>query len=99
MDEHIGKIKSFGALGYDAHRIADLLGLDAGQRNELLMRLNTPTDSLTIAYEQGRAIGEYNIDVELTKMAERGDGDSAILLAERAKKREVNDLKKRLFGI
>jgi hypothetical protein len=51
-----------------------------------------------VAYDNGRAIGEYNIDVELTKLAERGDIEAITTLAERSKERKMKDLKKDLFG-
>ncbi len=86
-------------MGYDASRIADLLDLHGKERTELIVRLSIPGDQLRVAYDNGRAIGEYNIDVELTKQAERGDIDSIAALAERSKERKLKDLKKDLFGV
>ena len=93
-DIYIPKIRTFGAFGYDPERIADLLGLHGRKRTELI-----PGDELRVAYDNGRAIGEYNIDVELTKLAERGDIDAITTLAERSKERKMKDLKKDLFGV
>lgn len=98
-DDYLPKIKSFGALGYDPERIADLLNLSGDVRTELIMRLDTPGDLLAVAYNHGRAIGEYNIDVEVTKMAEGGDPDAVELVAARAKARKMKDMKKLLFGV
>lgn len=98
-DQYISKVRNFGALGYDAERIADLLDLHGKERTELVVRLSIPGDELRVAYENGRAIGEYNIDVELTKLAERGDIDAITTRAERSKERKLKDMKKTLFGI
>lgn len=97
-DIYIPKIRTFGAFGYDAERIADLLGLHGRKRTELIVRLSIPGDELRVAYDNGRAIGEYNIDVELTKLAERGDIEAITTLADRSKERKMKDLKKDLFG-
>lgn len=98
-DIYIPKIRTFGAFGYDPERIADLLGLHGRKCTELIVRLSIPGDELRVAYDNGRAIGEYNIDVELTKLAERGDIDAITTLAERSKERKMKDLKKVLFGV
>lgn len=97
-DKYISKVRTFGAFGYDAERIADLLSLHGRTRTELIVRLSIHGDELRVAYDNGRAIGEYNIDVELTKLAERGDIDAITTLAERSKERKMKDLKKDLFG-
>ena len=52
-----------------------------------------------MAYQNGLAIGSWNIDAELAKQAEKGDVDSISALAERSKERRIKDLKKQLFGI
>ena len=98
-DRYIPQVRTFGALGYDAERIADLLDLHGDVRTELLIRLSIPDDKLRIAYENGRAIGEYNIDVELTKKAESGDVFAIMERSNRAHTREINDMKRKLFGI
>lgn len=98
-DKYISKVRTFGALGYDAERIADLLDLHGKIRAELVVRLSIPGDELRVAYDNGCAIGEYNIDVELTKLAERGDIDAITTRAERSKERKLKDLKRTIFGI
>lgn len=98
-DKYIPKVRTFGAMGYSAERIADLLELSGNERAELTVRLTIPGDALRVAYDNGRAIGEYNIDAELTKQAERGDVDSIETLAARSKERKLKDMKKELFGI
>jgi len=98
-DQYISKVRTFGALGYDAERIADLLALSGEERLELTVRLSIPRDALRVAYDNGRAIGEYNVDAELTKLAERGDIDAIETLAARSKERKLKDMKKDLFGV
>lgn len=98
-NQYISKVRMFGALGYDAERIADLLGLHGEIRTELMVRLSIKGDELRVAYDNGRAIGEYNIDAELTKQAERGDIEAITTLAERSKERKLKDMKKDLFGV
>ena len=51
------------------------------------------------AYENGRALGEYNIDAELAKKAEDGDIDAINTLEERKNLRVELDLRKQLFGV
>ena len=98
-NRYISNVRTFGALGYDAERIADLLDMHGKTRIELIARLGTPNDELRVAFDNGRAIGEYNIDVQLTKQAESGDTFSVEALSLRAKERKLNDLKRNLFGI
>lgn len=98
-NQYISKVRTFGALGYDAGRIADLLNLTGKTRVELIVRLSIAGDALRVAYENGRAIGEYNIDVELTKQAEQGDIDAVETLATRSRERKIKDLKRELFGV
>ncbi len=58
-----------------------------------------PGDIYHDAYQQGLALGEYNIDAELAKKAEKGDNDSITLLEERKSERAEKDLRMKLFGI
>ena len=51
------------------------------------------------AYNNGRALGEYNIDAELAKKAEAGDIDAINTLEERKNLRVELDLRKQLFGV
>lgn len=98
-EEYLPKVKNFGALGYSPERIADILNLAGKVRQAFIYRLTTVGDTLYQSYYSGRAIGEYNIDVGIRKKAEAGETESAVLLAERQKQREEEDLRKELFGI
>ena len=99
MSDYTAQIRSFGALGYGPERIAALLNLTGKEKTELIIRLSLPDDPYYIAYQNGLAIGSWNIDAELAKQAEKGDIDSISALAERSRDRRIKDLKKQLFGI
>ena len=98
-DEYINQVRTFGALNYTPERICQLLGLRNTKRIALLYRIAMPGDVYCEAYQQGLALGEYNIDAELAKKAEKGDNDSITLLAERKNERAEQDLRMKLFGI
>ena len=96
MNDYTAQIRSFGALGYSPERIAALLNLTGKEKTNLIVRLAIPDDPYYMAYQNGLAIGSWNIDAE---QAEKGDVDSISALAERSKERRIKDLKKQLFGI
>ena len=98
-DEYVNQIRTFGALNYTPERICQLLGLKKAKRESLLYRITLPGDIYFEAYQQGLALGEYNIDAELAKKAEKGDKDSITLLEERKNERAEKDLRMKLFGI
>ncbi len=98
-DEYVQQVRTFGALAYTPERICRLLGLCKKDSITLTLRIETPGDVYNDAYHQGRALGEYNIDAELAKKAETGDGDAITLLEERKNERNEKDLRMKLFGI
>ena len=98
-DQYVNQVKTFGALGYTPERICQLLGLRKAKRIALLYRIGISGDIYYEAYHQGRALGEYNIDAELAKKAEKGDKYSITLLEERKNERAEKDLRMKLFGI
>ena len=98
-DDYVQQVRTFGALDYTPERICRLFGLSKKDSVSLTMRIDTPGDIYNDAYHQGRALGEYNIDAELAKKAETGDGDAISLLEERKNERTEKDLRLKLFGI
>lgn len=98
-DEYVQQVRTFGALSYTPERICQLLGLSKAKRMALLFRIDIPGDVYYEAYRQGCALGEYNIDAELAKKAEKGDTDAITLLEERKNERSEKDLRFKLFGI
>ena len=98
-DEYVQSVRTFGALSYTPERICRLLGLKKDESIVLLLRIETPGDVYYEAYQQGCALGEYNIDAELAKKAEKGDIESITLLEERKNERSEKDMRFILFGI
>lgn len=98
-DEYILQVRTFGALGYTPDRICSLLKLNKKDSISLKLRISLPGDVYQEAYSQGRYMGEYNIDAELAKKAEKGEVDAIMLLEERKHDRKVKDLRLKLFGV
>lgn len=98
-DEYLSQVRSFGALGYSPERIANIMGLSKKEKFALLMRIAIPGDSYYQAYANGKAIGEYNIDAELAKQAEKGDVAAIETLERRKNDRIELDLRKQLLGV
>lgn len=98
-DEYLSQVRAFGALGYSPERIANMLQLRGKKRVAFLLRVRLPGDSYEQAYKHGHAIGEYNIDAELAKQAERGDTQAIELLERRKNDRIELDLRRELFGV
>ena len=98
-DEYVSQVRTFGALGYTVKRICTLLQLSRQQTKALSFRMTFPGDVYCEAYQNGKAIGEYNIDAELAKKAELGEIDAINLLEERKRDRVEVDLRLQLFGV
>lgn len=98
-DEYVLQVRTFGALGYTPERICRLLRLSKKDSVSLMLRISIPGDVYHEAYSQGQYIGEYNIDAELAKKAEKGEADAIMLLEERKHERKVKDLRLKLFGV
>lgn len=98
-DEYVSQVRTFGALGYTPGRICNLLGLRGKEKAGLIYRINIAGDTYHDAYVNGRALGEYNIDAELAKQAEKGDIDAITALESRKNLRVELDLRKELFGV
>ena len=98
-DEYVNQVRTFGALNYTPERICQLLALRKAKREALLYRITLPGDVYFEAYQQGLALGEYNIDAELAKKAEKGDNDSITLLEERKNERAEKDQRMKILGI
>jgi hypothetical protein len=100
MDEsNLNKIRNFGALNYAPERIADLLGYVGEERRKLFVEFADEQSDVAITYRQGQGFGKYNIDVQLTKFAEKGSPEAVTLLQDRRKTERIENLKKELFGI
>ena len=98
-DEYINQVRTFGALGYSVPRICRLLKLHGKKKLALQIRMTLPGDAYNEAYSEGQALGEYNIDAELAKRAEKGEVDAVELLETRKNERKELDMRKELFGV
>ena len=98
-EDYISQVRAFGALGYSPQRIASMLGLTGSKRLALIYRITKEGDTYANAYRNGNAIGEYNIDAELAKQAEKGDVESIRTLEQRKNDRAELDVRRELFGV
>lgn len=98
-EEYISQVRSFSALGYSPERIANILSLSKKEKFAFLLRISLPGDTYFQAYANGKAIGEYNIDAELAKQAEKGDVTAIETLERRKNDRIELDLRKQLLGV
>jgi hypothetical protein len=98
-EDYIAQVRAFGSLGYSPERIASMLSLTGHKRLSLIMRITSIGDTYNTAYFNGKFIGEYNIDAELAKKAEKGEVDAIILQQQRKDERQELDLRRDLFGI
>lgn len=99
IEDKIDEIRIYGSLGYSADQIADALELTTHTRHILAERLNTPNDTLALAYRKGFIIAEQKTDVALAKAAQTGDVEAIEMQAARNKERKMRSLKENLFGI
>lgn len=98
-EEYINQVRQFGVLGYTPERIVAMLSLTGKRKEMLITRISIPGDTYHTAYQYGHSVGEYNIDAELTKKAEKGDTEAITILEQRTNYRIELDLRKELFGI
>jgi len=95
----LSKIRNYGALKYTADRICTLLAIDGEEREAFLKEWEDPTSQVRKYYTQGVAIGEYNADVELSKLSEKGDVIAISELHRIQHKRKIDQTRQDLFGV
>ena len=93
------KIRNYGALKYSKERICKMLGLFGEDAQRFLVEFEDEESQIRQFYDQGVAIGDYNIDAELAKQSEKGEILAIIQLQDRQEKTKISTLKKELFGI
>ncbi len=93
------KIRNYGALKYAPERICKILGLFGEDSQRFIVEFQDEESQIRQFYDQGVAIGDYNIDAELAKQSEKGDIMSIMQLQERQEKTKISNLKNQLFGI
>lgn len=76
-----------------------MLGLFGDDEVKFMVEFQDENSQIRQFYDQGVAIGQYNIDAELAKQSEKGDVFSIIELNKRQEHNKLNNLKKELFGL
>ena len=95
----LNKIRNYGALKYTADRICTLLAIEAEEKNAFLQEWDDTNSQIRRYYSQGVAIGEYNQDVELAKLGEKGDVIAIVEMHRIQQKRRIDQTKTDLFGL
>jgi len=93
-EELLKKIKSFGVLQYDVHRIISIL--DPEYPEQLKADLKDPESVVHTVYQSGFNAGQYRIDAEAFKLAEI---ETQTAKREFEQKTDYLNLRKNLFGI
>ena len=100
LDENtLKKIRDWAALGHTPGQIASLLGVSYQHREAFLDEFPRPDTKVNQYYMQGKAMMDYNVNVELTREAERGDIAAIETLDLRKQNQKVAELLSDLFGI
>lgn len=100
LDEQLLKrIRDYGALGHTPGQIVALLRIPLRERDAFLDEFERPETRVYEFYQNGKAIMDYNTNVELAHQAEKGDIDSISLLDQRKENQKVNELLADLFGL
>lgn len=95
----LNKVRNYAALKYDAPTIAILLGLDDEQKQIFFMEFEDTSTNVFKFYRQGIEIGQYNVDAELAKQAEKGNVECITKLEERQQNRQVNNHLSEMFSL
>ena len=93
------RIRDLGALGITERQIVSLIQSDEINGEELFAILTREGSESNLAYAKGRAMMDYNTNVELTRSAEKGDPEAIELLAQRKQVQEQSELRFELFGV
>lgn len=98
-EQYLKEVREYAEIGCNPQRIAYLLGLTGRERLALIVRISLSGDTYNDAYNNGRTLGEFNIDKKLMEKANTGDIEAITLLEERKNQRVELDLRKQLFGV
>jgi hypothetical protein len=72
-DDFLEKIKGFGILGYSADKIIHILDIQQSQVAAFLNEFYKRGSKLATAYQKGKDVADYTIDLKLWEQAKRGD--------------------------
>lgn len=93
------QIRDMGAQGLTPAQIASLLRIPAAEREAFLDEFTRPETKVYESYANGRAMMDYNTNVELARAAEKGDVEAISKLDERKQEQKAIELMADLFGI
>lgn len=100
IDEQVLKrIRDMGALGHTPAQIAALLRIPHFERDAFLDEFTRRETKVYESYLNGKAMMDYNTNVELARAAEKGDVEAITKLDERKQEQKANELLADLFGI
>lgn len=97
--EILEKVRTFGAFRYSVFKMLSLLNIEAEQHDLFIEEFDNKESRVRRYYEQGVAMGEHNVSVALMKKAEEGDVFASQQLEDLSDKRNVENLRKELFGV
>jgi len=80
------QIINFGVFGYDAEKIANILGFD---KKEVLHELQNKESKLSLLLQKGKDMSDYVIDLKLFEMAKTGDINALEKLDHRKRMRKI----------
>lgn len=93
------QIRDMGALGHTPAQIAALLRIPHTGRDAFLDEFTRPETKVYESYANGKAMMDYNTNVELARAAEKGDVEAVTKLDERKQEQKAIELMADLFGI
>ena len=74
------QIINFGALGYDAKKIANILGVDP---DTVSSEMSITDSKISVLLQKGKDMADYVIDLKLFEMAKSGDLKALDMLQKR----------------
>lgn len=93
------RIRDYAALGHTPGQIVSLLGIAYQQREAFLDEFSRSDTKVYQSFMQGKAMMDYNVNVELTRNAEKGDTEAIEVLDQRKQNQKVAELLSDLFGV
>ena len=98
-EEFVARVKDFAVIGLYPVQIAERLGLEGTDRQELLRDICSKKHPLHEEYLISRAHREQDLDASLNELAAAGDVDALELEAHIRFKKDVDNLKMELFDV
>ena len=92
-------IRNCGKLNYTVVQTARVLQLDAIEKANFLIAFNDETSQVRELYEEGKAKGEYEVEVAAQEALSGGDADAITFLNKQRHFNRMEDMKSELFGI